>query len=320
MYYIGIDLGGTNIAAGIVDENMKIVRKGSVPTGAFRDPDEITADMAGLCKKLLADEGLSVSDLKAVGIGAPGSIDPVRKKIITAFTMSTSNYPLGEKLGEMLGFPVSGIFMDNDANAAALGETVAGAAKGAKTAIMITLGTGVGGGIVIDGKIYAGFNNMGAEIGHMVIKRGGRKCSCGRRGCFEAYCSATALKELTAEALSKDTDRKSIMWKEIGGDISGVSAKTAFAAKRKGDRLGTLIADRYIKDLACGITNLVNIFQPEVLCIGGGVCNEGAYLLDPVNRIVRREQFTHVNRIKTKIVIAKLGNDAGIIGAAALGV
>ncbi|MBR5768416.1 MAG: ROK family protein [Clostridia bacterium] len=317
MFRIGIDLGGTNIAAGIVNDEMKIVRKGSVPTGAFRDPDEITADMAKLCLDLIAAEGLSICDIESVGIGAPGSIDPVKKKIITAFTMSTSNYPLGEKLAGMLGCPVSKIFMDNDANAAALGETVAGAARGAKDAIMITLGTGVGGGIVIDGKIYAGFNNMGAEIGHMVIKRGGRKCSCGRRGCFEAYCSATALRELTAEALSKDKD--SVMWDDIGRDITKVSAKTAFAAKRKGDRLGTLVADRYIKDLACGIANLVNIFQPEVLCIGGGVCNEGAYLLDPVVRIVRREQFTHVNRVKTKVVIAALGNDAGIIGAAALG-
>ncbi|MBQ7603341.1 MAG: ROK family protein [Clostridia bacterium] len=318
MYYIGIDLGGTNIAAGIVDENMRIVRKGSVPTGAFRDPDEITADMAELCKKLLADEGLSLDDLKAVGIGAPGSIDPVRKKIIWANTMSTTNYPLGEKLAGMLGYPVKKIFMDNDANAAALGETVAGAAKGAKHAIMITLGTGVGGGIVIDGKIYAGFNNMGAEIGHMVIKRGGRKCNCGRRGCFEAYCSATALRELTAEAMKKDPD--SVLWQIAGGDITKVSAKDAFEAKRRGDRTGTVVADRYIKDLACGVANLVNIFQPEVLCIGGGVCNEGAYLLDPVVRIVKREQFTHVNKIKTKVVIAALGNDAGIIGAAALGV
>jgi glucokinase len=209
------------------------------------------------------------------------------------------------------------VFIENDANAAAYGEYVAGAAKGAKNAVCITLGTGVGGGIVIDGKIYAGSNFAGAEIGHTVIEVDGPQCSCGRKGCFEVFSSATGLIRMTKEAMEKNPDS---MMHSITADRKGkVTARTSFDAMRAGDKTAKEVVDKYIKYLAAGITNTINIFQPDILCIGGGVCNEGDPLLLPVKALVKDEVYTKNSPKNTDIVIAKLGNDAGIIGAAFLG-
>ena len=207
-------------------------------------------------------------------------------------------------------------YVENDANAAAYGEYVAGAAKGANDAVCITLGTGVGGGIIINGKIYSGFNFAGAEIGHTVIDPNGPQCTCGRHGCFEVFSSATGLVRMTKEAMFEDKD--SIMWK-MNEEDGKVSARTAFNAMRAGDKAGKEVVDKYIKYLACGITNTINIFQPDILCIGGGVCNEGDPLLLPLKELVAKEVYTKNSAKNTEIVIAKLGNDAGIIGAAFLG-
>jgi glucokinase len=209
------------------------------------------------------------------------------------------------------------VYIENDANAAAYGEYVAGAAKGAKNAVCITLGTGVGGGIIIDGKIYSGSNFAGAEIGHTVIGIDGPQCSCGRKGCFEAYSSATGLIRMTKEKMDAVPD--SVMHKiteERGGKVS---ARTSFDAMRQGDAAAKEVVDFYIKALACGITNTINTFQPDILCIGGGVCNEGDALLLPVKELVAKEVYTRNSPKNTEIVIAKLGNDAGLIGAAFLG-
>lgn len=208
------------------------------------------------------------------------------------------------------------VFIENDANAAAYGEYVAGAAKGAKNAVCITLGTGVGGGIIVDGKIYAGSNFAGAEIGHTVIEVDGAQCSCGRKGCFEAYSSATGLIRMSKEAMAQFPD--SIMNK-MAEEKGKVTARTSFDAMRAGDKPAKDVVDKYIKYLAAGITNTINIFQPDVLCIGGGVCNEGDPLLLPVKALVEKEDFASNSAKRTEIVIAKLGNDAGIIGAAFLG-
>ena len=315
MYYIGIDLGGTNIAVGIVDESFKIVKKGSTPTLVNRDPELIIADMGKLCLELLAETGIGLEEVVCAGIAAPGSVNPRTGIIEYANNLPFLRFPIADTLRKYL--PVREVYLENDANAAALGEAVGGAAKGKRLSVMITLGTGVGGGVIIDGKIYSGFNYAGAELGHTVIEYNGRQCSCGRKGCFEAYASATALVSMTKEKLAacKDT----IMWEMCGNDINKADARIAFAAMKKGDRAGKEVVDMYISYLACGITNMINIFQPEVLLIGGGVCNEKDYLLKPLTEIVNADQYTRNQAVKTEIKIAALGNDAGIVGAAALG-
>ena len=315
MYYIGIDLGGTNIAVGIVDESFKIVKKGSTPTLVNRDPELIIADMGKLCLELLAETGIGLEEVVCAGIAAPGSVNPRTGIIEYANNLPFLRFPIADTLRKYL--PVREVYLENDANAAALGEAVGGAAKGKRLSVMITLGTGVGGGVIIDGKIYSGFNYAGAELGHTVIEYNGRQCSCGRKGCFEAYASATALVSMTKEKLAacKDT----LMWEMCGNDINKADARIAFAAMKEGDRAGKEVVDMYISYLACGITNMINIFQPEVLLIGGGVCNEKDYLLKPLTEIVNADQYTRNQAVKTEIKIAALGNDAGIVGAAALG-
>lgn len=316
MYYLGIDLGGTNIAVGIVDENLKIVLKDSVKTLTKRPTNEIIDDMAALCKSLVERAGISFEEIEYLGVAAPGSIDPVNGIVRYSNNVKMSNYPLADELKNRL--PIKKVYLENDANAAALGEAKAGAGKGYSDLVMITLGTGVGGGIVIGGKLYSGFNHCGAELGHTVIEVDGRPCSCGRKGCFEAYSSATGLINITKEKMAEDNN--SLMWKLVGGDINRVNGRTAFDAAKKGDKSGLAVVDMYIKYLACGLTNLVNIFQPQVLCIGGGVCGEGDYLLQPLIKIIRESEYGAANQTNfSQIKIAELGNNAGIIGAAALG-
>ena len=316
MYYLGIDLGGTNIAAGIVDENYKIIKKDKTPTKAQRPIGEIMDDMAALCERLVKACGLSFEDIAYAGIASPGSIDPENQVVHYANNLPMNEFAVGDELKKRI--PLKAVYLENDANAAALAEAKAGAGKGCSDLVMITLGTGVGGGVVIGGRLFSGFNYTGAELGHTVIEFGGKPCSCGRKGCFEAYCSATGLKNMTAEKLQETKD--TIMWEMVGGDINNISGRTAFDASKKGDKAGKEVVETYIEYLACGITNMVNIFQPEILCIGGGVCGEGDYLLKPLIKIVEAEQYGFEHQRKTcQIKIAELGNDAGIIGAAVLG-
>ncbi|MGM9652499.1 MAG: ROK family protein [Eubacteriales bacterium] len=319
MYTIGIDLGGTNIAAGIVDSDYKIIAKDSIPTNAKRPADEITADIAGLCRKLVADAKLTMADIAFAGMATPGTANGETGIIEYANNLPFFMYPMCEKLSGMLDG--TKVYIENDANAAAKAEAMAGVAKDAKYSVMITLGTGVGGGIVLNGQVYAGFNFAGAELGHIVIEKDGRPCSCGRRGCWEAYSSATGLINMTRDKLNecRKAGRATVMEKMIGGDLDRISGKTAFAAARQGDAAGAEVVDEYIDYLACGIANIINIFQPDVLSIGGGICHEGDYLLKPLNERVFKEVYTKDREPKTKIMIASLGNDAGIIGAAALG-
>lgn len=317
MYYIGVDLGGTNIAVGIVDENGKILKKGSVPTGALRNPDEIVKDMAELAKKLLSELGIGIEEVEYAGIAAPGTIDSEKGEVVYSNNIPLLHYPMAQKLKDFLG--VEKVYIENDANAAAKGEYACGVSKGSRSAVLITLGTGLGGGIVIDNKIYSGFNFGGAELGHTVIEVDGRPCTCGRRGCWETYSSATGLIKMTKEKMEECRD--SLMWALCEGDIAKVSGRTAFDAMKKGDAAGKEVVDMYIKYLGIGITNMINIFQPEMFVIGGGVCNEKEYLTVPLNEIIEKDQYTRNNpaELKTKVCIAQLGNDAGIIGAAMLG-
>lgn len=312
-YYIGIDLGGTNIKAGVVSEDFEIIAKTSCKTNLPRPAEEICADMAKVAIEAVEAAGLTLDDIEAVGIGTPGTANSADGIIEYSNNLGFLDFHVTELMKTFIDKPC---YVENDANAAAYGEFVAGAAKGAQNAVCITLGTGVGGGIIIDGKIYSGSNFAGAEIGHTVIDPNGPACTCGRRGCFEVFSSATGLIRMTKEAI--DADSSTIM-KRMSEERGKVSARTAFDAMREGDRSGREVVDKYIKYLACGIANTINIFQPDILCIGGGVCNEGDPLLLPLKELVAKEIYSKNSKKNTEIVIAKLGNDAGIIGAAFLG-
>ncbi|MFA5561673.1 MAG: ROK family protein [Eubacteriales bacterium] len=319
MYYIGVDLGGTNIAIGIVNEEQKIIEKGSVPTLPSRAPELIVNDIADLAGSLLHKQNIPLSQVAYAGIATPGSTNNQKGIVYYSNNLPFQDFPMAEVFRKYL--PVRQVYIENDANAAAWAEAVAGVARGASISVMVTLGTGVGGGIIIDGKIFSGFNYAAGELGHIVIKKDGRLCTCGRRGCWETYSSAPGLVLSTREKMTECRTKgiPTLLQSEADAHDGKVNARTAFDAMKKGDVIAKSVVDEYIEDLACGITNIINIFQPEVLSIGGGICNEGDYLLQPLLRILDREQYTRDNKEKARVLIAALGNDAGIIGAAGLG-
>ena len=318
-YSIGVDLGGTNIKAGLCDGSLNIIDKDSVPTQAQRPGEEIVRDMAELCSLLITRNNLRISDIDYIGIATPGTVNTKTGCVEYANNLPFKNFPMASIFKKYLA--IERVYLANDANAAALGEALAGAARGSKSSIMVTLGTGVGGGIIIDGRIFSGgLNDAAGELGHMVINVGGRQCSCGRRGCWEAYCSATALTDIT-KAKMRELKIKGVpsLLFDCADREGKVSARTAFNAKVRGDRYGEELVNEYIFNLAVGITNLINAFQPEIICIGGGVSNEKSGIAEPVAAIVSTEQYTRHSEKKTQIKIATLGNNAGMVGAAGLG-
>ena len=319
-YTVGIDLGGTNIVAGVVrrdsdTSDYEIISKAECKTAIPRPEADVCDSMADVVKKAVKKAKLTMDDIAYVGIGVPGAVNPDTGVIETSPNLLFTNWEVSKMMEERLHKYIK---IENDANAAALGEFLAGSAKGCRNAIAVTLGTGVGGGIIIDGKIYSGSNFAGAELGHMVIVKGGKKCGCGRLGCWEAYASATALIEQTKEAIRNEKAEFSYMLNAVDGDIEQVNGKTPFDAMLDGDATGKKVVEEFTSYLACGIVNVINIFQPDVLCIGGGVSRQGENLLAPVRAIVEQERITKYNEKQTQICAATLGNDAGIIGAACL--
>lgn len=314
MYYLGIDLGGTNIAAAVVDENYKIIGTGKVKTNCPRPAEEIAEDMYKAGMMAVESCGLKLDDIAEVGVGAPGSVNPKDGFICYSNNLGFVNLPLGEMLEKKFGRKV---FLENDANAAAYGEQLAGAGKGTRQFVAITLGTGVGGGVIINGHILSGMNSAGGELGHAVIVKDGEPCTCGRNGCWEAYASATALIRQTKAAMLDDKQSK--MWEIVDGDIEAVNGRTAFDGMRAGDETATAVVKAYCDYVACGLANVINIFQPEVICIGGGISKEGETLVAPIREYVERERYSKNVEKQTVIKAATLGNDAGIIGAAFLG-
>ena len=315
MYRLGIDLGGTNIVAGVVDENYEIIAKASCKTAVPRPESEICDSMAEVAVKAVQKAKIKMDDIESIGIGVPGAVNPKTGVIEYSANLFFHNWEVVKMMEERLGKKVN---IENDANAAALGEYLAGSAKGAKNAVAITLGTGVGGGIIINGKIYSGSNFAGAELGHMVIVKDGKECACGRHGCWETYASATGLINLTKQKILSEKLEYSYMLKLCDGDINKVSGKTSFDAMADGDPTAKAVVEEYISYLACGLVNIINIFQPDVLCIGGGISAQGENLLAPLRAIVERERYTKHNDKQTVICTCTLGNDAGIIGAACL--
>lgn len=312
-YYIGIDLGGTNTVSGVVNDQYKIVGVGKVKTKTKATSDEIINGMVESVHLAVKDAGITLDQIEWIGVGTPGIANFDTGYVEYSCNLAFDHTPVADILEEKLGKKT---FIANDADAAAYGEFVAGAARGTKDAIAVTLGTGVGGGVIINGKIRNGFNHAGGELGHMGIVYNGRQCTCGRKGCLETYASATGLINLTKEAMQENPDSK--MW-DIAGSLENVDGRTAFDAMRANDETGKKVVDDYINYLVYGLTSFVNIFQPEVLCIGGGICKEGETLLAPLRKIIRKESYGADKVENTRVVVAELGNDAGIIGAAFLG-
>ncbi|WP_058486726.1 ROK family protein [Defluviitalea phaphyphila] len=313
MYYIGVDLGGTNIAAGIVTEKGEIIRKKSIPTLRQRHYKEILKDMGNLCLTLIEEENISIKEIHSIGVGSPGTFDPEEGVLIYANNLGFKNVPIRSEIQKYINLPV---YLENDANCAALGEATSGAAKEYKNSITVTLGTGIGGGIVIDGKIFSGSFYGGGEIGHNVIVVDGEPCTCGRKGCWEVYGSATALIREAKIAAIKHPESQ--IYSLVNGDLNKINAKIPFDAAQNGDEIAQEVVNRYIKYVAEGITSMVNILQPEVVVIGGGVCAQGDYLLNPIKKFVKENAYG-LKPSKVEVRIAELGNDAGIIGAAMLG-
>ncbi len=312
-YYIGIDIGGTNLSTGVVDENYSIVGRGKVKTGSDRPYEEILKDIFESVDMAVRNSKVDMEDVRWIGVGCPGTCNTETGMVEYSNNLHWNNVPL---LADIEARYEKKTYIENDANAAAYGEFLAGAAKDSKNAVIITLGTGVGAGIIINGKIFSGTNFAGGEIGHTVIVVDGYECTCGRRGCFEAYASARGLVRMTREAMEKHPASKIHQLVEADGRIS---ARTAFNAAKMLDEDGQAVVDRYIKALACGITNTINVFQPDILAIGGGVCNEGDNLLIPLKKLVAEQVYSKNSKKNTEICLCSLGNDAGIIGAAMLG-
>ena len=309
-YYIGIDLGGTFIKGGVVDINGNILYNDKVPTEAEKGAGRIAENIATLCKTLCKEVGLTSKDVVGIGMGSPGMIDSAKGEVIYAGNLDWEHVFIAEDVENLTGIPVK---LANDANVATLGESKFGCGKEYKNTIMLTLGTGVGGGVVIDGKLFEGNRSAGAELGHSVIVAGGEQCSCGRKGCLEAYASATALIRDTKRAMQDDPNSK--MW-EIGS-IENVTGKTAFDYKDS-DKTAKTVVENYIEKLGVGITNLANEFRPEAIMLGGGVCAQGDNLIKPLQAFVDKEIFAREKGPQVKVLKAKLENSAGILGAAAL--
>ncbi|MBQ2931668.1 MAG: ROK family glucokinase [Clostridia bacterium] len=305
---VGIDLGGTNIAIGLVDEKGKILKQDSTPTLGKRSADEIIDDMIALAEKVIYDANLSKDKIKGIGIGCPGAVDNKNGTIIFTENIPFSNYPISDRFKEYFDAP---IHLENDANAAAYGEYIVNG-DNAGVFVAVTLGTGVGGGIIIDGKIFKGSNGVGAEIGHIPLILGGIECGCGQKGCWESYASATALINQTKIAITKHPES---LMNTIAQKSSVVNGRTAFDAAKQGDKSALEVVEKYIEYVAAGIVGIVNIFQPEKVVIGGGISKEGSYLIDPIIKFVRKYDYNQFFE-PAKIEAAKLYNDAGIVGAA----
>lgn len=312
MYYIGIDIGGMSIKGGLTDENGNILVKSSIETKPDNHYSETIKDIADLCKEIASLGGIEISQLSGIGMGIPGTINSKTGVITYANNIKFENVPMVSEFRKYIDVPT---FIGNDANCAALGEVVFGMGKGYNDAIFVTLGTGVGSGIIIDGKIFEGKDGAGAEAGHMCIRFGGERCSCGRKGCWESYASATALIRQTKRIINRYPD--SLMHSIVQAD-GKVSGRTAFRAEREGDKAGALVVKNYIKYVAEGLISLVNIFRPEILLIGGGVSNEGDVFINRLQKLVDTYSYGGSRNPYVRVLKASLLNDAGLLGAVAL--
>lgn len=295
---IGIDIGGTDTKIGLIDIHQKIIACEKMKTNAERSAEEVIEEIGQRTLELLDRQGIAMDQCVGAGIGIPGTID--RKKGVVRYSNNIrwENVDIVKKIERFLPVPVR---IANDADCAALGEAVSGAGKECQDVIMITLGTGVGGGIILDGNIYEGKGIGGSELGHMVIVENGEPCTCGRRGCLEAYASVTALVRDAQKATGKQ-----------------LSSQEIFERASQGDSVLSEVVDLYIRRLGTGIVNIVNIFRPQLVLLGGGISGQGKLLVDSLRSIMRKNCFGGDKGELPEIEIAALGNEAGMIGAASL--
>lgn len=313
-YYVGIDLGGTNIAIGILDEEKNFIEKISVPTLVRRGFSKIVEDMAKSTLALIEKSAIIMEQVESIGIGIPSSINPENNHVVYANNLEWINVDFISEFQKYI--PDKKIFLANDADCAALGEAVAGSARNYDSALMITLGTGVGGGLIVDKKVYLGETKVGIEPGHTLLVYDGITCTCGKKGCLEAYASCTALKRQILEAIARD--EMTMMRELCHSQIDAITPKLVFDAAKLGDKTAQDVIHQYIQYLAGGISSLINIFRPHVVIIGGGLSNQDEYLLVPLREGVKA--FTYAGEVMDPppVIKATLGNDAGIIGAAFL--
>ena len=311
MIAIGIDIGGMSIKGAAVDSNGRVYEKFSMPF-IKGEPGEVTIrKLAEIVKEYITANGLE-DKVVGIGLGSPGTLDVKNGIVNYANNLGWENLHVADIFHEYLPYPVR---LTNDANAASLGEAKYGAGKSYSNIIMLTLGTGVGGGIIINGKLYEGNEGKGAELGHSVIVVDGEQCTCGRKGCLETYASATALIRETKKAMH--SNKRSLMWK-VCPDIDLVGGKVPFEAAKQGDKVAIDVLDNYIKYLGEGILNFCNIFRPNVIVLSGGIANAGDYLFDRVNKYIKDRNYGYKMTPEVKVVPAELGYDSGKIGAAAL--
>ena len=313
MYYIGVDVGGTGLKAGVVNEKGEILTKASCPTGVERGYEAVIRDIAGLCEQVIRQAELTEGDIRAIGIGLPGIYVPAEGRVPFCTNLGWHDVPLRDEMAKYTALPV---FADNDATVAGLAEAVAGVSSHVKNSVFITLGTGVGGGIIIDGKPYSGPHGVASEIGHMITVAGGEQCTCGNRGCWERYSSATAIIREGRKYAEAHPD--SAIAKAVDGDLSKINAQTIIDLAKAGDEAALKLFDNYVDHLCYGLVNLINLYDPEIIALGGGVSHTGQFLLDKVNERLPKLVF-YKTMPYAKVVLAQLGNDAGIIGAAMLG-
>lgn len=315
MYYLGVDVGGTNLKAGLVDEEYELVATRSVPL-RFETPERMVQTLARMCEELTEEAGIDRDLVASVGMGFPGPVDSKRGVVVKTVNIPIRHMPVSELFRQYWDLPV---YLGNDADCAALGEYYHLEERDVESLILVTLGTGIGTGIILHGRIHAGVNGFAGEGGHMVIACGGEECTCGRRGCWERYASASALIRQTRAAMEEHRD--SAMWELLGGDPGRADGRTAFEAMHAGDAAARGVVERYLEYLAAGIVNLINLLQPEVVCLGGGVSHaRDEDLLLPLRELALGQCFDREAETHTRIVKARLGNAAGIIGAALLGV
>ena len=310
-YIIGIDIGGSYIKSGIVKYDGEIVASMKIPTPLSVGVGSMENVFKTIAARLTEQAGITKENIIGVGVGSAGAVDSSRGEVCFAANLTMERFPLASVAEEALGLPVK---VANDANCACLGEWKFGSGKNFSDMILVTLGTGVGGGIIVDNKLLTGNRGAGGEIGHMLLCKGGRQCSCGRKGCFEAYVSGGALVSQTIEAMQKD--RKTKLWK-IMDESKMITPKLIFDMSRE-DKLAKKIVGDYIVNLAEGLVDLGNIFRPQAIIIGGGLSAQGDYLIAPVREYVNGHLFAKDTTPQVEILQAKLGNNAGVIGAASL--
>lgn len=307
-FKIGVDLGGTNIAVGLVDAHHRIVYKHSNPTKAKRPVDEVVNDICKTIDEVLEIAGTNIAACSSIGLGAPGICDRGNETVVRSYSLAWESVRLGELMRRR--YPID-FCLDNDANCAALAEVSAGAARGKQTVVLVTLGTGIGTGIVLDGRLYSGYKGSGTEMGHMLLVLDGQMCSCGRRGCWDAYASASAL---VAQARHAAFVRQ----ESLLNLFDPLTPKDIFFAAYQGDVTAAVVVDEYCRYVAAGVSNITNALAPEVILFGGGISGEGERLLKPVREYLKAHCFDKREEALPHLGIASLGNDAGIIGAAAL--